>query len=75
MSTAPSTIVCHEDEQNMVFEFCKSCIEHKKAGSIYICGCPGTGKSLSMEKVKELLVDWAGQVQYFGLITVFRLMV
>ncbi|KAK4275179.1 hypothetical protein QN277_018306 [Acacia crassicarpa] len=61
VSTAPSTIVCREDEQNMVFEFCKSCVEHNKAGSMYICGCPGTGKSLSMEKVKKLLVDWAKQ--------------
>lgn len=62
VSTAPSTIVCREEEQNMVFEFCKSCIEHEKAGSLYICGCPGTGKSLSMEKVKELVVNWARQV-------------
>ncbi|KAI9109147.1 hypothetical protein K1719_019770 [Acacia pycnantha] len=64
VSTAPSTIVCREDEQNMVFEFCKSCVEHKKAGSMYICGCPGTGKSLSMEKVKKLLVDWAKQAGF-----------
>ncbi|XP_028784745.1 cell division control protein 6 homolog B [Neltuma alba] len=64
VSTAPSKIVCREDEQNTVFEFCKSCIEHKKAGSMYICGCPGTGKSLSMEKVKELLVDWARQAGF-----------
>ncbi|KAK4271151.1 hypothetical protein QN277_019887 [Acacia crassicarpa] len=67
VSTAPSTIVCREDEQNMVFEFCKSCVEHKKAGSIYICGCPGTGKSLSMEKVKKLLVDWAKQAGFLQL--------
>ncbi|KAF7816090.1 cell division control protein 6-like protein B-like [Senna tora] len=61
VSTAPPSVVCREDEQNMVFEFCKSCIEHEKAGSLYICGCPGTGKSLSMEKVKELLVNWTTQ--------------
>ncbi|KAI9075595.1 hypothetical protein K1719_042437 [Acacia pycnantha] len=64
VSTTPSTIVCREDEQNMVFEFCKSCVEHKKAGSMYICGCPGIGKSLSMEKVKKLLVDWAKQAGF-----------
>ncbi|KAJ1382853.1 Winged helix-like DNA-binding domain superfamily [Sesbania bispinosa] len=62
LSTAPSTVVCREEEQNVVLGFCKRCIEHEKAGSLYICGCPGTGKSLSMEKVKELLVNWATEV-------------
>ncbi|KAL0673080.1 hypothetical protein Bca4012_001061 [Brassica carinata] len=33
----------------------------KKAGSLYICGCPGTGKSLSMEKVRQQTQDWAKQ--------------
>ncbi|XP_004506723.1 cell division control protein 6 homolog B-like [Cicer arietinum] len=61
MSTAPSTIVCREEEQNVVLEFCKGCVEHEKAGSLYICGCPGTGKSLSMEKVKDSLLNWATQ--------------
>ncbi|KAI4306626.1 hypothetical protein L6164_029887 [Bauhinia variegata] len=59
VSSAPSTIVCREDEKNVILEFCKSCIEQEKAGSLYICGCPGTGKSLSMEKVKVLLANWA----------------
>lgn len=62
VSTAPSTIVCREEEQNVVLEFCKGRIEHQKAGSLYICGCPGTGKSLSMEKVKGLLLNWATEV-------------
>ncbi|XP_015932183.1 cell division control protein 6 homolog B [Arachis duranensis] len=59
LATAPSAVVCREEEQDMVLGFCKSCIEHEKAGSLYICGCPGTGKSLSMEKVKEALHNWA----------------
>ncbi|KAG6631273.1 hypothetical protein I3843_13G066400 [Carya illinoinensis] len=59
VSTAPSTVVCREDEQKRVLEFCKVCVEQEKAGSLYVCGCPGTGKSLSMEKLKQLLVDWA----------------
>ncbi|KOM52501.1 hypothetical protein LR48_Vigan09g116000 [Vigna angularis] len=59
LSTAPSSVVCREEEQNVVLEFCKGCVEHKKAGSLYICGCPGTGKSLSMEKVKEQLLNWS----------------
>lgn len=58
VSTAPPTIVCREDEQKRILEFCKSCLEQEKAGSLYICGVPGTGKSLSMEKVKQQLVNW-----------------
>lgn len=64
VSTVPSTVVCREDEQNKIMDFCKACIEHEKAGSLYACGCPGTGKSLSMEKVRRALVDWAGQVRH-----------
>lgn len=63
VSKAPSTVVCREEEQKRVLEFCKACVEQEKAGSLYVCGCPGTGKSLSMEKVKQLLVDWAKQVE------------
>ncbi|PRQ34435.1 putative Cell division protein Cdc6/18 [Rosa chinensis] len=61
LSTVPSTVACRDVEQNRVLEFCKSCIEQEKAGSLYVCGCPGTGKSLSMGKVKQLLVNWAGE--------------
>ncbi|KAI3842065.1 hypothetical protein MKW92_012821 [Papaver armeniacum] len=58
LSTAPSAIVCREEEQMRVLDFCKACVEEEKAGSLYVCGCPGTGKTLSMEKVKQLLVGW-----------------
>ncbi|XP_040369512.1 cell division control protein 6 homolog B [Rosa chinensis] len=61
LSTVPSTVACRDVEHKRVLEFCKSCIEQEKAGSLYVCGCPGTGKSLSMEKVKQLLVNWAGE--------------
>ncbi|XP_010510455.1 PREDICTED: cell division control protein 6 homolog isoform X2 [Camelina sativa] len=61
VSKAPSTVVCREDEQRRVSEFVKSCMEQNKAGSLYICGCPGTGKSLSMEKVRQQADDWAKQ--------------
>ena len=62
VSTAPTAVVCREEEQKKVLEFCKSCIEQETAGSLYVCGCPGTGKSLSMGKVKQLLLDWAQEV-------------
>ncbi|GLT48822.1 hypothetical protein SLA2020_224210 [Shorea laevis] len=59
VSTTPPTVVCRETEQKTILEFCKGCLEQEKAGSLYICGCPGTVKSLSMEKVKQYVVDWA----------------
>ncbi|KAJ4970118.1 hypothetical protein NE237_003217 [Protea cynaroides] len=58
VSTAPSIIMCREDEQKRVLEFCKACIKQQKAGSLYACGCPGTGKTLSMEKVRQSLLEW-----------------
>jgi len=61
LSTALS-FVCREEEKNMVLEFCKGCIEHQKAGNLYIYRFPETGKSLSMEKVKDKLLDWAKEV-------------
>lgn len=62
VSRAPSNLVCRQVEQNRVLEFCKQAVKIEKAGSLYVCGCPGTGKSLSMEKVKEVLVNWADEV-------------
>lgn len=62
VSMAPSSIVCREEEQRRVFEFCKACVEQNKAGSLYVCGCPGTGKTLSIDKVKVTLVEWAKDV-------------
>lgn len=62
VSKAPSTIVCREDEHRRVFEFVKGCLDQQKAGSLYICGCPGTGKSLSIEKVVKQVGDWSKQV-------------
>ncbi|XP_019431832.1 PREDICTED: cell division control protein 6 homolog B-like isoform X1 [Lupinus angustifolius] len=64
VSTEPSRIACREDEQNTVLEFCKACVEQEKAGSLYICGCPGTGKSLTMERVKGLLLNWATEAGF-----------
>ncbi|XP_042040624.1 cell division control protein 6 homolog B-like [Salvia splendens] len=61
LSTAPPNVVCRENEQNRILDFCKKCVKEEKAGSLYVCGCPGTGKTLSMEKIKVMLVDWANK--------------
>lgn len=62
VSTDQSTVVCREDEQKRILEFCKQCVEQEKGGSLYVCGLPGTGKSLSMEKIKGSLINWAMEV-------------
>ncbi|KAL5223388.1 hypothetical protein ABZP36_028101 [Zizania latifolia] len=60
VATVPSSgLVCRDDEQSRVLEFCKACVEQELAGSLYVCGCPGTGKTLSINKVKESLARWA----------------
>ncbi|KAM3263962.1 hypothetical protein P3L10_000956 [Capsicum annuum] len=59
VSRAPSNLLCREIENNRILEFCKQAVEQEKTGSLYICGCPGTGMSLSMEKVNKVLVNWA----------------
>ncbi|KAG0475350.1 hypothetical protein HPP92_015036 [Vanilla planifolia] len=62
VATAPPNVVCREEEQNRVLEFIKACIQQEKAGSLYVCGCPGTGKTLSINKVKEKLFSWSLEV-------------
>lgn len=62
VSTAPATLLCREEEQMRILDFCKACIAQERAGSLYVCGCPGTGKTLSMGRVKELLTAWTKEV-------------
>ncbi|KNA05534.1 hypothetical protein SOVF_189460 [Spinacia oleracea] len=62
VSTMPSSVVCREDESKKVLEFCKTSVERRKPGSLYLCGCPGTGKTMIMEKVKQSLLNWSNEV-------------
>ncbi|KAL3696305.1 hypothetical protein R1sor_010381 [Riccia sorocarpa] len=61
LSAVPETILCRENEHASVIGFCKSCIVEQRAASIYLCGCPGTGKSLTMEKVRFLSSTWSAE--------------
>ncbi|KNA08891.1 hypothetical protein SOVF_158610 [Spinacia oleracea] len=63
VSTMPSSVVCREDESKKVLEFCKTSVERRKPGSLYLCGCPGTGKTMIMEKVKQSLLNWSNEVE------------
>ncbi|KAL3016998.1 hypothetical protein AAZX31_06G248500 [Glycine max] len=62
LSTALTLVVCRA-RSRIWFWNCKGCVEHKKAESLYICGCPG--KSLSMEKVKDKLLNWAKELHRY----------
>ncbi|KAJ7525859.1 hypothetical protein O6H91_17G070500 [Diphasiastrum complanatum] len=62
LSAVPNTLLCREAEFKKVMEFCKDCISSQKAKSLYICGCPGSGKSLTLEKVRQQIADWAKEV-------------
>ncbi|XP_075519576.1 cell division control protein 6 homolog B-like isoform X1 [Primulina tabacum] len=63
VSAAPKSAVCRENELNTILDFCKKCVKQEKPGSIYISGCPGTGKSLSIELLGQILVNWANEEQ------------
>ncbi|KAK9755704.1 hypothetical protein RND81_01G044500 [Saponaria officinalis] len=62
VSTPPCSVVCREEEVKKVVEFCKSSLEKEKSGSLYVCGCPGTGKTMVMEKVKHTLLNWSIEI-------------
>lgn len=62
VSTTPSGVICRENESKRVLEFCKSSMQERKPGSLYVCGCPGTGKTMVMEKVKQSLLSWSNEV-------------
>jgi cell division control protein 6 len=65
VATVPSSeLVCRDNELRRVLELCKACVEQEKAGSLYVCGCPGTGKTLSINKIKDSLVCWADEACY-----------
>ena len=64
LSAVPSSVLCRDIEQEKVISFCKSSIVQQVPGSMYVCGCPGTGKSLAMEQVKLLTVTWAAEVRF-----------
>nr|CAD1834726.1 unnamed protein product [Ananas comosus var. bracteatus] len=59
VATAPYNVVCRAEEQKRIFEFCKTCVERERAGSLYVCGCPGTGKTLSIGRVTENVMLWS----------------
>ncbi|GBG82036.1 hypothetical protein CBR_g34218 [Chara braunii] len=61
LSSMPSEILCRDRERREVLEMCKQAVQQQKATAMYICGCPGTGKTLTMEELKKNVPQWALQ--------------
>ncbi|GBG76524.1 hypothetical protein CBR_g22272 [Chara braunii] len=61
LSSMPSEILCRDRERREVLEMCKHAVQQQKATAMYICGCPGTGKTLTMEELKKNVPQWALQ--------------
>eukprot|EP00466_Bigelowiella_natans_P017172 jgi/Bigna1/142783/aug1.73_g17491 len=55
-STPPESVCCRNSEQSQIRNFLAASLENKHGDSLYICGSPGTGKSLCVGKVcREVL--------------------
>ncbi|KAG6408172.1 hypothetical protein SASPL_131176 [Salvia splendens] len=52
LSTTPTNVVCRENEQNRILDFCKKCIKEEKDGSLYVLGAQywGLGRHCRWKK-------------------------
>ena len=54
-SSIPSNLLCRETETKHIETFLKVHLVHRKAGSLYISGAPGTGKTACLTHILENL--------------------
>ena len=54
-SSIPSNLLCRETETKQIEAFLKVHLVHRKAGSLYISGAPGTGKTACLTHILENL--------------------
>ena len=70
-STAPSAVMCRETERKQVLDLLKKSLKTKRSGSVYVCGLPGTGKSLTVSEAEQVARAWGdgsslgGGAKYF----------
>ena len=62
LSTVPEELLCRNEESAKVEDFCRKHIKDGRPGSMYVCGCPGTGKTLTMETIKRKAAQWSAEV-------------
>ena len=56
LSYAPTETRHRESEYGSILEFFESRLERRIGGSLYVCGAPGTGKTLHVERARDVAV-------------------
>jgi cell division control protein 6 len=55
MDTGSTTVLGRSSEQKSLHSFLTDCLDNHQGGCMYICGSPGTGKTLSVQRtIQEL---------------------
>ena len=57
-SAAPGEVLCREGERKTVLDLMRKCLKAKRGGSVYVCGLPGTGKSLTVSEAERVARCW-----------------
>eukprot|EP00743_Colponemidia_sp_Colp-15_P003960 GILK01004271.1.p1 GENE.GILK01004271.1~~GILK01004271.1.p1 ORF type:complete len:468 (+),score=87.07 GILK01004271.1:97-1500(+) len=60
-SSVPAQITGREQEKETISTFIQTSLRNRAAGSMYICGSPGTGKTASLEEIHKFLLGWIKQ--------------
>eukprot|EP00741_Cyanophora_paradoxa_P018516 tig00021070_g17875.t1 len=55
LSSFPDEAVGRDDEEREILDFCRERVERRQGGTMYVCGCPGTGKTLVLDLVRRKL--------------------
>eukprot|EP01112_Ceratiomyxa_fruticulosa_P016663 TRINITY_DN5073_c0_g1_i1.p1 TRINITY_DN5073_c0_g1~~TRINITY_DN5073_c0_g1_i1.p1 ORF type:complete len:447 (-),score=77.21 TRINITY_DN5073_c0_g1_i1:135-1475(-) len=54
----PASVNSRDEEIDYIVNFWKSHVEDKEAGSLYVCGKPGVGKTLSINAAYSKVCEW-----------------
>ncbi|CAI5965774.1 unnamed protein product [Closterium sp. NIES-64] len=57
-SCGPIQIRCRDAQRDQIVAFCRDHATNGRAGSLYVCGCPGTGKTLMLSQVAKEVATW-----------------
>ena len=49
---------CRERERRKVVDIIQGCLKKRRGGSMYVCGLPGTGKSLTVSQAEKMIRCW-----------------
>ena len=51
-------VLCRERERKTVLDLVRKCLKARRGGSAYVCGLPGTGKSLTVSEAERVARCW-----------------